>query len=159
MWIPVKSEQGGVPQVTANYYAMPFAADFIGKSGETRVMQLELEDDDSDKLVAYAAFDSDKLARIALINMHLWRPEDGSRPKRELSIKNVPNDISKVNLHKLDSFDGALAKHDITWKGLQWTFESKGKDDRVKHDREQVQVHNQLLTVEIDATSAVIIEL
>ena len=37
MWMPVESQKGGPPQVTANYYAMPFTANFVGKSGKTRV--------------------------------------------------------------------------------------------------------------------------
>ena len=158
IWVPVKSDREGVPQVTANYYAMPFAADFIGSSGHTRVAPLSINDNDSGELVAYAAYDSGKLARIAILNLHVWTPDVGDRPSRSVSINNLPSDIGEVSLHHLSGPDGALQKHGITWKGLQWTFESHGKDARIKDDSLNVIVSDGKMIIDLHDTSAVIIE-
>ena len=159
MWLPVKSDKAGLPRVTTNYYAMPFAAEFIGDSGETKVAPLEINDDAGGKLVAYGAYDYGKLARIAVLNLHMWRPLDGHRHHRIVSIDGLPEHATHASMHHLAAPDGALAKHGITWRGLQWTFESKGTEQRVKDDSVRLNITDRMLELELNATSAVMIEL
>lgn len=71
MWLPAESETAGVPRVLPDYYAMPFAADFIGASGRTRVVELSVEGERNAKIVGNAAYDGGNVARIALVHLML----------------------------------------------------------------------------------------
>ncbi|KAK3714340.1 hypothetical protein LTR37_007926 [Vermiconidia calcicola] len=159
MWLPVHSDTGGVPQVTANYYAMPFAADFIGDTGNTRVVALDLDDDDDGMIVAYAAYDDGALSRIGILNMRLWTLEDGDRLSRVISIRGMPDGVKEATVHYLFAGEGALQKHGITWKGLQWTVVSNGIEERVVHDSKVLEIVDNELQVGVDAMSAIIMEL
>ncbi|KAI1395609.1 hypothetical protein F4819DRAFT_492311 [Hypoxylon fuscum] len=98
----------------------PFIADFIGKGGETQVGKLSVGDTKDDTLVAYAAYESGKPARIALLSLDLWTSQNETRPQFQ-----VPH---------LSASIGALAEDGLTYAELQWTLESNGKENRVKND-------------------------
>ncbi|KAK3681899.1 hypothetical protein LTR37_020768 [Vermiconidia calcicola] len=159
MWLPVQSDTGGVQQVTANYYAMPFAADFIGDSGNTSVMALDLGDDDDGMVVAYAAYNDGELSRIVILNMRLWTAEDGDRLSRAISIRGMPEGVKEATVHYLSAGEGALQKHGITWRGLQWTVASNGTEEKVVHNSKILQVADNELRVTVYTTGAVMIEL
>ena len=69
LWLPQAIEDHPKPEVRAPYYAQPFIADFIGRGGTTKVVDLKLG---QDRHSAYAAYEHGKLARIALVNLNLW---------------------------------------------------------------------------------------
>ncbi|KAI0155206.1 hypothetical protein GGR57DRAFT_511654 [Xylariaceae sp. FL1272] len=161
MWIPVKSTFSD-PRVTANFYSQPFVADLIGKSGETRVMQLDVGSPDKGLYVAYAAYDAGKLSRIALLNLEIWHSGEGdnrARPQISFSLQGLPGRISQATVHHLTAEKGALAKNNLTYAGFEWTYESRGKQSKVKSDSKILAVSGGEVDVVVKATQAVLVEL
>ena len=156
MWEPVVSDFGP-PLVRANYYSQPLVAEFIGKSGITRVSELAIRG--TDLLSAYVAYENDKPARIAIVNMELWKAGNGARPSVDLTLSDLPKSAKGAKVYTLIAPDGAYANDTLTWRGLQWTYKSNGLEVRVGEDSESVSVKDGKLGVTVKATSAVIVEL
>ena len=155
MWEPVDSKFG--PRcVRPNFYSQPFVADFIGRSGNTRVFELEVPG--TDLLSAYVAFDDEVPARIAIVNFELWTPNNGTRSSAEVTLTGLGDRIHNALIHKLASPEGASGINFITWRGLQWTSQSNGLDVRVGTDGDRLKVHNGSVSVTVEATSAVIVD-
>ncbi|KAI1379483.1 hypothetical protein F4677DRAFT_453065 [Hypoxylon crocopeplum] len=144
MWRGVESKAGPA-RVSPNFYSQPFIADFIGKGGKTSVAPLDVGGDGDGKLVAYAAYESGKLARIALLNLDLWTSDNGTRPHVKVNHLSAPN--------------GALAEAGLTYAGLEWTLESNGTENQVKNDSNVLEVGDTGVTVSVNATSAVMVVL
>ena len=155
MWEPVVSEWSP-PLVRANYYSQPFVADFIGTSGSTRVSELPIES--TETLSAYAAYENNQLARIAIVNLQLWTPANGTRPIADVVLSHLPQGTTNAKIYTLTSPDGAYANDTLTYRGLQWTYESNGHEVRVGTGSENISVKNSSLTLSVNATSAVIVE-
>lgn len=86
-------------------------------------------------LSAYAAYNGEKLARVALVNLELW---DGhhSRPssRNNTSIAlDLPAGTEKVTVKKLTSPLGGTAHEtdQITWGGMSWTYQNGGKAESI----------------------------
>ncbi|KAI0387943.1 hypothetical protein F5Y04DRAFT_286849 [Hypomontagnella monticulosa] len=158
MWRAVASD-AGPPVVTPNFYSQPFIADFISKGGQTQVAELDVGGDGRGTFIAYGAFESGKLARIALLNLHFWTPQDGSRPHVDFTLRSLPSTTKQVKAHHLSAPTGALAKEGLSYAGLQWTFESNGTDSRLKNDSLVLDVQGAEATVSVNATSAVLVVL
>ena len=155
MWEPVASNFG-TPLVRANFYSQPMVADFIGKTGTTRVVEVATNDD---LLSAYVAYEDEKAARIAIVNLELWTSANDTRPSTGFTLTGLPRSISTAKLNSLTSPEGAYANTTLTWKGLQWTYESKGLEVRIGEDSRQADVKNGTLNLSVNATSTVMIEL
>ena len=156
MWEPVDSKFG--PRcVRPNFYSQPFVADFIGRSGKTRVLELEVTG--TDLLSAYVAFDDDVPARIAIVNLELWTPENGTRPSADITLTGLGDHTYNAQMHKLASPEGAYGINSITWRGLQWTSKSNGLEVRVGTGGQRLVVYNGSVKVTVEATSAVFVEL
>jgi hypothetical protein len=156
MWEPVDSKFG--PRcVRPNFYSQPFVADFIGRSGKTRVLELEVTG--TDLLSAYIAFDDEVPARIALVNLELWTPDNGTRPSADITLTGLYDRNYNALIHRLASPEGAYGISFITWRGLQWTSKSNGLEVRVGTGSQRLHVYNGSVTVTVEATSAVIVDL
>jgi hypothetical protein len=155
LWEPVNSTWGP-PTVRANYYSHPFVAEFIGSTHQSQVIPLNVSDADG-KLAAYAAYDSCKLARIVVVNLDLWRPGNGTRGNATLTLQNLPDDLEAATAHHLSAANGTFAETGLTWKGLEWTYESNGIERQVKNDSSQVAVKGGKIDISINATSAVML--
>ncbi|KAK5164063.1 uncharacterized protein LTR77_010154 [Saxophila tyrrhenica] len=157
MWLPVDS--GNYTRtVYSNFYAMPFVADFIGKSGgATRAAQLETE---QENIVAYAAFVRDKPKRVAIVNFDFWDQGDGARPSTTFTLE-VPSGVKKVKVEVLSSPEGAHASGDsMTYAGSQWTSESEGKEvEGVRDDSQTLKVKKGKVDVEVFNSQAVLVHL
>ncbi|KAI1775124.1 hypothetical protein F4818DRAFT_452060 [Hypoxylon cercidicola] len=95
MWRAVETQ--GLPAAVApDYYSQPFVVDFIGKGGQTQVAPLDGDGDGDGTLVAYAAYESGKLARIALLNLNLWTPT--AQPH---TLKGLPSAAKQARVHHL----------------------------------------------------------
>lgn len=127
LWVPIsglKSNPG--PSVRPPFYAQPFIADFIGKSGTTAVVNLGLG---SEKLAAYAAYNGATLARVAIVNLNEWNTGDSKRPVQSF-VLNVPKGINSVTVRHLHSdagagafgYDFGGADQNITWAGEQFSY-------------------------------------
>lgn len=158
MWLPVDSERAGKPRVTANYYALPFAAEFVGRGGQTKVVEQEVGDDGEGTLVAYAAYDAGKLARVAAMNLDVWQPEDGQRTSAVFRLK-VSDGQTTVQIRGLNSADGALAKKGISWAGLQWTWENQGRPQEEEQFETKRSGSKGVVEIEVEASSAVLVTL
>ncbi|EME42105.1 glycoside hydrolase family 79 protein [Dothistroma septosporum NZE10] len=153
MWQPVQSTFSP-PMVRANFYAMPFVADFLGKN-PSRVNAIPLVK--TDTLAAYSAWEAGKLARIAIINLEVWNQGQGARGSVDFRINDLG--VSKsATINYLTAPEGGAANDTLTWGGLQWTYKSNGKGVQVKNDEKTVLVKNGVFNVAVNASSAVIIE-
>ncbi|KAI1386621.1 uncharacterized protein F4822DRAFT_444963 [Hypoxylon trugodes] len=158
MWRAVESKRGD-PIVSANYYSQPFIADFIGKGGKTQVSQLNLGDDRDGTLVAYGAYESGKLARIAFLNLDMWTTRNGTRPQVDFVLKGLSATGTQAKIHRLSAPDGALAKNNLSYAGLEWTWESRGIGQQLRDDSTVMDINSTNMTVSVDATSAVMVVL
>lgn len=159
MWEPVQSDFGP-PAVWPNYYSQPFLADFIGRSGKTRVAEIDIPGN-PDLLSAYVAYEYDAPVRVAIVNFHLWTPTDYNnvRPSVEINLTGLWGGIKAAQIMKLSSPEGAYGTDFITWRGLEWTAESNGKEVRIGRDAILVAARAGIVSVKVEATSAVIVEL
>ncbi|KAK4614552.1 Beta-glucuronidase [Fulvia fulva] len=155
MWQPVPSKFAP-PQVRANFYAMPFVADFLGKN-PSRVNAIPLKG--SDTLAAYSAWEGGRIKRIAVVNLKVWNKGQGQGARGFVNFK-IENlgAVRSARVNYLTSPDGGKAEDSLTWSGLQWTYESNGKGVRVKNDEKIVAVKDGVMNVAVEASSAVIIE-
>lgn len=139
-WLPTAYK--GLPAaVRAPYYALLFAADFLGPSaaGGTTVVSLQLHgagrsgSTTSDTLVAYGAYSGGRLQRVALLNMNYWASSpssrSGSRGNQTFSVMlgQGLGTARSVEVWRLASTKGATAMAaDITWAGSRWSAASAG---------------------------------
>ncbi|KAI0812919.1 hypothetical protein GGR55DRAFT_677245 [Xylaria sp. FL0064] len=160
MWRPVKTSLGG-PRVTAHFYSQPFVADFIGKSGKTRVVELGIGTSQNGLYAGYAAYDDGKLARVALLNLELWDSQrsSGDRPQAKFSMSGLWGTGSNITVHHLNADNGALAQQNVTYAGLEWTWASRGKQKKVKDDSKVLEISGAEVDVVVKATQAVLLEI
>ncbi|KAI1208431.1 uncharacterized protein F4807DRAFT_431319 [Annulohypoxylon truncatum] len=156
MWRAVDSNAGPAT-VTANFYSQPFIADFISKGGNTQVAKLDVGDDSNGTLTAYAAYESGKLARVALVNLDLWTPQNGTRTYVDFALKGLSGTSKQAKVHYLGAPNGALAKDGLTYAGFQWTKESNGIDQLARNDSSVLGLDGTDVTVRVNATSALMI--
>lgn len=159
MWLPVEY-LGMAPHVTANFYSQPFTGDFVGSSGATTMSQLDISPA-QDNVAAYVAYESGSAARVAVVNLNYWNETSSSGAERS-SVNvavSVPDSVESVTLRYLSSPLGAGADATtITYGGSQWTYESDGIEvTGVRNDTETLVVEAGVVTVAVNASSAVLI--
>ncbi|KAI9669879.1 MAG: hypothetical protein M1831_006914 [Alyxoria varia] len=155
LWLPVDSA-GLRAEVFPPYYAQPFAADFIGRSGgRTCVSNLQTG---FPNVPGYAAYEGDQLARLAFVNLNVWDGSNGIRPVRNIPLE-LPEAVTSIRLDFLSSPNGAHARDgSITYAGSQWTRESEGNEVRdVRRDSRTLPVNGGRVTVRVPASSAVLV--
>lgn len=158
MWLPVEY-LGTAPHVTANFYSQPFIGDFIGSSGATTIVQLNVTPS-QDNVAAYAAFESGTPTRVAVVNLNYWNETSSKTDRSSISIKlAVPESVTSVTVDHLSSPLGAGAyATTITYGGSQWTYESTGKEvTGVRNDTETMGVSDGIATITVNASSAVLV--
>ncbi|KAI0114095.1 hypothetical protein GGR51DRAFT_578327 [Nemania sp. FL0031] len=161
MWRPVNTSLGA-PRVTPHFYSQPFVADFISKSGKTRVVELDnIGAPQNGFYSGYAAYDDGKLARIALLNLELWDSQrsTGGRPEATFSLLGLSGTGSNITVHYLTADNGALAQKNVTYSGLEWTWASRGKEKRVKDDSKTLEINDTKVDIVVNATQAVLLEI
>ncbi|KAI0437923.1 hypothetical protein F4803DRAFT_555535 [Xylaria telfairii] len=157
MWRPVKTSLGE-PRVTAHFYSQPFVADFIGKTGKTRVFELDIGTPQNGLYAGYAAYDDGKLARVALLNLELWdsQSSSGGRSEAKFSLSGLSGAGSNITVHHLNADNGALAQENVTYSGLEWTWASLGKQKKVKDDSKVLEINGKVDVI-VKATQAVLL--
>lgn len=170
LWLPQASVDSPA-QVFASFYAQPFVADFVGRSGTTQVATVELlsEDDDdtpSDlNIAAYVAFEEGGAPRrLALVNLDYWNSSSSTGPRAaaNVSVSGLPAGVASVTVHQLSSPLGAGAGADsITYAGSQWTYESGGREVTGVRpgDSETLAVVDGQVYVSVNQSSAVLVHL
>lgn len=154
LWHPKTNDKPGA--VLPAFYGQIFAAESIGAQGNVRVANIDLN---FPFLSAYAAYEDDVLARIAIVNLHLWSGKTGNSTRLPQNIAlSVGADTKTAKIKKLTSPHGgtAVASDQITWGGMQWTYESNGTGVRVLNDTQVLPAHEGKVDLEVLASEAVI---
>ncbi|KAF7325385.1 F-box only protein 21 [Mycena venus] len=163
LWIPESGWKPGVgPRVQAPYYALPYVADFIGKtvSGDRGVINLDLG---NEVISGYAMFEGGSLARIAIVNLRRYDGK-GIRNAVQVHLHNLGS-VSQVKVRRLHADAGTAAggfdvdRNNITYAGQQWSYEvDQGKG----HGREAVEtqpVTDGVVNIVVPDTEALIISM
>ena len=73
-----------LPRIQPQYYAAIIAAEAIGKSGNVRVDDIDINDK---HVTGYAFYEGTKLARAVFINLNPYEPGEGSRSSVRLELQ------------------------------------------------------------------------
>lgn len=170
LWEVNDSQQGfnNVDRVYPAYYAMVFAADFIGTSGNTRVAELSLPGQDpvTAEVVAYGAYDDGKLARLAAIG---YSAADGISTPLSFDLGS-DSGVKEVELRKLINYTPPPSNFidiysndhraevwtpNITWGGLTWNANTQGLGVQAADDTVTKSVTNGIVEFELTNNEAV----
>lgn len=156
LWRPYYNNTAGA--VLPAFYGQVFAAEFRGPENNLSVANIDLG---LAHLSAYAAYDGEKLARVALVNLELW---DGhhSRPssRNHTSITlDIPAGTKKATVKKLTSPSGGTAREtdQITWGGMSWTYQNGGKAENITNGLEELTVKGGAVKMKLGASEAAIV--
>ncbi|KAK4503674.1 hypothetical protein PRZ48_004589 [Zasmidium cellare] len=119
-------DYNGLPAaVLPPYYAHPFVADVLGKTGSTRVANIATG---RDTFSAYGIYDGSTLKRIVLINFREYNSATTStRPSTTASLSSGSYN-GKITIERLTAPDAHVQDASkISWKGLSWTKASNGQ--------------------------------
>lgn len=157
-WRPV--EYFGKPAaVLPPYYAHPFVADVIGKTGDIRIADLKLG---LDLFSAYAIYNSaGRVTKIVLINLQEWSSSSGTpRPSRSVNLK-AGTYSGNVKIEKLTAAGGANVQDasKISWKGQSWTFQSNGRPVTTASTTQNIRASNGAITTSVRASEALLLTL
>lgn len=146
------------PAVMPPYYAHPFVADIIGKTGDIRIKDLDLG---QDTFAAYGVWNasSGNLKRLVLFNLETWRTTDStSRPSRSVNLQvgSVTGTftVDKLTAPGADTIDASQ----VSWKGISWTYASNGKGVQGPSTSTTVRGANgQIGPISVKASEAVVV--
>jgi hypothetical protein len=134
------------------FYGQIFSAEFRGASENVAVHNINLH---RPFLSAYAAYDDDKLERVAIINLEL-AIANASRPHKTIKL-DIASEAQAVIVKKLTSSEGGMAgANNITWDGMHWTAANGGQGLQVLNDTETHYVKGRKLEFNVKASEAVI---
>ncbi|KZV91869.1 hypothetical protein EXIGLDRAFT_836842 [Exidia glandulosa HHB12029] len=125
-WWPQNTKSNSnARSVRANFYGLKFVTEAMGThTGPVRVASLDRvtgaakTSDGRQQFVAYAIYESGKLARIALINMQIWLGE-GTRPTSTATLK-VGNGFKSTKYRVLTAAQGAREHNALKFGGVHW---------------------------------------
>lgn len=156
LWHPQYNNTAGA--VLPAFYAQIFAAEFIGSHGNVTVANIDLG---QPHLSAYAAYEGANLARLAIINLELWDGHHESQEKRHSKqmLLHVPAGTDSVTLKRLTSPAGGVARssNQITWGGMQWTYENEGRGENVSTGAERLTVKDGTVHIAVNASEAAMV--
>lgn len=169
-WQPVQTNMTTIG-TKAPYYGNIAVASMLGdlSRDSVQIANLPLSGNDSDLESAYAAYVNGTLERIAVVNLREYNytingtstvPNPDPRPTRSYTFQ-VPSDISRADVQRLVA-NGSDAITGITWDGWSYNWDlDLGKPVRLDNVTigEQTNVQKGSLTVEVDDSSAVILDL
>lgn len=150
---------GQPPAVNPPYYAHPFVADIIGKSGDIKIADLKLG---QDTFSGYAVYNvsTNKVAKIVLLNLQTYRTTDGtSRPSKSITLNLPYSGTARIDRLTAPGADVQDASK-ISWKGTSWTYASNGKPVQSASTSTSMRgSRGQLGPISIKASEAVVITL
>ncbi|KAB8223197.1 hypothetical protein BDV33DRAFT_228660 [Aspergillus novoparasiticus] len=156
LWHPQYNNTAGA--VLPAFYAQIFAAEFIGSNGNVTVANIDLG---QPHLSAYAAYEGARLARLAIINLELWDGRHESQEKRHAKqmLLHVPAGTDSVTVKRLTSPAGGTARssNQITWGGMQWTYENEGRGKNVSTGAERLTVKDGTVHIAVNASEAAMV--
>jgi hypothetical protein len=151
--------KGHPKAVHGNFYGLVAGADFVGKAGNLKVRTLPM--DDHPEIVGYAGYNSDKLTKVAVLNLQLWNPSDGARPNTTISLTKLGGDVTSMKVSRLTSPKGANDEDDIRFAGQQFTADNDGTVVAKGEKPATIKVTNgsPVTPVVVGASEAVLVEL
>ncbi|KAJ5383068.1 hypothetical protein N7517_000979 [Penicillium concentricum] len=151
-WQPIESK--GVPPTTRPpYYGQIMVASAIGKSKNTRIVNIPLSEDTES---AYAIYHGDRLSKLVVTNLRAFNQTTSSRPHREYKF-HVPAQHKSAKIERLIG-PGSDALENITFGGISYDASNEGKAVQ-RHSKEETRIKNGLLTITVPDSSAVLITL
>ncbi|CAK7219692.1 hypothetical protein SBRCBS47491_003933 [Sporothrix bragantina] len=129
VWQP--SDSATMPAQTKNiYYSLITAAEFIGTSGNTKVVEVTPGNNNGNTFSSYVAYDNNKAARVSLVNLNYWDTSLGtSRPDPVVAVQGIPSGVSTITVKYLTNPGGAAQDANATtFGGSQWTYASRGAE-------------------------------
>lgn len=162
-WQPVDTPSKPA-QVHGNFYGQLFVADFIGTEGNLQIAPLkELPSAQHPNIVGYAGYNSNKLSKLAILDLQFWQNRHSSsltRPSQNFTVT-VGDDVKEVRVERLTSPNGATAfQQSITWAGDRWGKERNGVAQKVRNDTTLHQVDGgKVENVNVKASEAVLLTL
>lgn len=158
LWLPVESA-GMEPRVFSNFYAQPFATDFVGCSGRATIQTVNMPGFDA-QVPVYAAYENGKIKRVAIVNMNYWVPGQGARKATQVPLQ-LGADVKSATIEHLNSPGGAGAQADsVSYAGSRWTYETVGKEQKGwRHDTQVLSVDEGAVKINVQYSEAVIIHL
>lgn len=153
-------DYNGLPAaVLPPYYAHPFVADVLGKTGSTRVANINTG---RDTFSAYGIYDGNTLKRIVLMNLREYNSASGgSRPSTTVSLNTGSSSYGgRVTIERLTAPDAHVQDASkISWKGLSWTKQSNGKSYQSAQTTSTTTASRGRISVTLPDTSAVLLTL
>jgi len=86
------------PHVQPQYYAAIIAAEAIGKSGNTHMVELTITDS---SITGYAFYEKSRLARAVFINLHAFLSTSSSRGQAHVDLTLVNGSVGSATLKRL----------------------------------------------------------
>ena len=160
LWQPIPW-QGEAPHVRPSYYGLVFAGGFVGEEG-VRVREIEVGQGKGERLSAYGAWSGEgeeNLLRVAVVNLEEWNLGSGLNRTAVRAQFKAPEGWERVEVSRLESHTGANdSKEDnISFAGMTYTFGNMGKGEQRGGGKETVMVNNGNVTVDVNASEAVLI--
>ncbi|KAJ3919825.1 hypothetical protein F5877DRAFT_39362 [Lentinula edodes] len=173
-WQPIATTSSPA-KVRTPWYGLKFAAEAIGShQGPIQIAPLDILLT-SEKISAYAVYESSSLARIALINFNEWNGTTPyPRPSTVFRIVLPPSNSdntgnsnssqpNSVSTRLLTAPNGASADSDLTFGGIMWNYTTQGLPQRVESVPGIVQVERSTgdgsITVKVGASEALLIDI
>ncbi|KAK4041106.1 hypothetical protein C8A01DRAFT_34837 [Parachaetomium inaequale] len=162
LWIPTASLAVPGPRVQAPYYALPFVADFIGGKtvgGSRGTVNIDL---DSPFISAYAMFEGQTLARVAVVNLRAYGGE-GTRNAVKVRLENLGAAVGQAQVGRLHADAGTAAGgfdvngKNITWAGQQWSYKADRGNGHGTVQRKTLAVAGGVVEVVVPDTEAAIV--
>jgi hypothetical protein len=158
LWLPVPSA-GFQPHVYSNFYAQPFAADFVGATGKASIRVVDTPGLDA-QVAVYAAYEHARLKRVAIVNMNYWAKGQGARNATRVPLQ-LGRHVGSVTVQHLNSPEGAGAQGDsVSYAGSRWTYESVGAEEKGwRRDGQTLEADEGAVSVLVQYSEAVMVHL
>lgn len=122
---------------------------------EARILPIPM---DGDTQSAYAIYDGDRLANLAIVNLRAFNQTSAYRPSREYQFK-VPPAYRRARVERLTA-PGSDALTNVTFAGVSYDFElARGRPVVLDGREEVVVMRDGVLNVTVPDASAVLVEL
>ncbi|RMJ23722.1 hypothetical protein PHISP_05402 [Aspergillus sp. HF37] len=155
-WQPIKTE--AMPIATRPpYYGQIMVASALGRSEDTRIVNIPLLEDTES---AYAIYHGDELTKLVVLNMQAFNQTcgDNSRPTREYKFQ-VPGNARRAKVERLIAPGSDSIDH-VTFSGVSYDYDLKeGKPVNVDPATEIRRIRNGVLGIDLPDSSAVLLTL
>lgn len=154
-WQPIETKVQA-PTTRAPYYGHVMVASALGRSKETRVVNIPLNEDTES---AYAVYDSDKLAKLVVLNMQSFNHTTGGTRSSSSYSFQVPGEFASAKVERLTAL-GSDVLDGITFGGVSYDYVlNKGQPVVVGPQNETLALQDGVLNVTLPDSSAVLLTL